>query len=143
VEPAFLVPGVVRRVIAGHAARERPNECCGLLVGRGRHVAAAVPMRNVEASPTRFRLDSHEHIDLRRAVRRATPPLGVIGVYHSHPTGPARPSPADLAEALYPDWLHVIAAFVGDRVRVRGFVLRAGRMRPVRLTSDPTGEGMP
>lgn len=134
---AFVLPHDVRLAIASHAARDRPLECCGLLVGRGRTVIAAVPMRNVAASPTRFRVDDREHIGLRRALRLISPPAHVIGVYHSHPTGAARPSPTDVAEAHYPDWLYVIAGFVGSRVRVRGFVLGAGRMWAVRLVADP------
>jgi proteasome lid subunit RPN8/RPN11 len=94
-------------------------------------------MRNVEASATRFRLDDREHIALRRALRLVSPPLCVIGVYHSHPAGPARPSRTDLVEALYPEWLYVVAGLAGARVRVRGFVLEAGRMRPVRLGARP------
>jgi proteasome lid subunit RPN8/RPN11 len=123
--------------MADHARRDRPLECCGLLIGRGRSVTGAVAMRNVEASPTRFRVDDREHIALRRALRLLSPPLDVIGVYHSHPSGPARPSPTDLAEASYPEWLYVIVGMAGDRVRVRGFVLETGRMRPVRLCQGP------
>jgi proteasome lid subunit RPN8/RPN11 len=136
---AFVLPDDVRRAIADHAIRDRPLECCGLLVGRDRTVIAAVPMRNVAASSTRFRIDDREHIGLRRALRLISPPAHVIGVYHSHPMGPARPSPTDLADAHYPDWLYVIAGFVDSRVRVRGFMLEAGRMWPVRLSTgtDP------
>jgi proteasome lid subunit RPN8/RPN11 len=126
----------VRQLIARHSLRDWPLECCGLLVGRNRIVMDAVPMRNVLASPTRFRLDDREHIDLRRHLRSLSPARGIIGVYHSHPSGVARPSPTDLAEAFYPEWLYVIAAVNGDRVRVRGFVLEDRRMRPVRLRAD-------
>ncbi len=135
--PPFVMPDDVRRTITDHAERDRPLECCGLLVGRDRTVIAAVPMRNVAASPTRFRVDDREHIGLRRALRLISPRAHVIGVYHSHPTGAARPSPTDVAEAHYPDWLYVIAGFVGSRVRVRGFVPGAGRMWAVRLVAGP------
>jgi proteasome lid subunit RPN8/RPN11 len=135
----FVLPPAVRQTIADHARRDRPLECCGLLVGRGRAVTAAVAMRNVEASATRFRLDAREHVALMRALRLVSPPLSVVGVYHSHPAGPARPSRTDLAEAFYPEWLYVVAGVAGARVRVRGFVLAAGQMRPVRLRARPEG----
>lgn len=135
----FVLPHDVRQAIADHAARDRPIECCGLLVGRDRAVIAAVPTRNLAASPTRFRVDDREHIDLRRALRLVSPPLHVIGAYHSHPTGPARPSPTDVAEAHYPDWVYVVAGFTAEHVRVRGFALEDGRMRPVRLVATRAG----
>jgi proteasome lid subunit RPN8/RPN11 len=28
--------------------------------------------------------------------------LELLGIYHSHPTGPDRPSPTDIAENMYP-----------------------------------------
>jgi proteasome lid subunit RPN8/RPN11 len=134
---AFVLPPAVRKAMADHARRDRPLECCGLLVGRGRSVTGAVPMRNVEASATRFRLDDREHIALRRALRLVSPPLHVMGVYHSHPEGPARPSITDLAEAFYPEWLYIVVGMAGHRVRVRGFVIEAGGMRPIRLRAEP------
>lgn len=130
---AFFLPATARRAIVAHAAREHPHECCGLLVGQGRSIVDAIPMRNVEASPTKFRIDDREHIALRRTLRTASPPLRILGVYHSHPSGPARPSPTDVAEAFYPEWVYVIAAVANGRARVRGFVLDDGRMRPIRL----------
>ena len=139
--PPFVLPDDARRTIVDHATRDRPLECCGLLVGRDRTVIAAVPMRNAAASASRFRVDDREHIALRRALRLISPPAHVIGVYHSHPAGPARPSPTDLAEAHYPDWLYVIAGFVGSRVQVRGFMLEAGRMSPVRLNRHGPARG--
>jgi len=94
-----------------------------------------VPMRNLEASPVRFRIDDREHIALRRSLRHTSPARHIIGVYHSHPSGPARPSPRDLADAHYPEWLYLVIAFAGTYVRVRGFALNGGRPRPVRLRS--------
>lgn len=117
-QPARLLPAAVRRAIVAHARRDAPLECCGLLVGRGRSVIAAMPMRNTAASPTRFRLDDREHIELRRTLRRFEPPLEILGVYHSHPRGPAVPSSTDVAEAHYPEWLYVIVGLRGVRAEV-------------------------
>lgn len=115
---ASALPAAVRRAIVTHARREAPLECCGLLVGRGRSVIAAVPMLNAAASRTRFRLDDREHIEWRRTLRRFEPPLEILGVYHSHPRGPAVPSPTDEAEAYYPDWLYVIVGLRGKRAQI-------------------------
>jgi proteasome lid subunit RPN8/RPN11 len=136
----FVLPVRVRQAMVDHARRDHPLECCGLLVGRGRRVTAAVPMRNLEASRTRFRLDDREHIALRRSLRLVSPPLEVIGLYHSHPDGPSRPSPRDIAEAHYPGWVHVIIGGAPSTPRVRGFAIEGARARPLRLcTALPDG----
>ena len=57
------IPAVVRRAIVAHARRERPNECCGLLLGRGTAVQFALPVANVLASATRYRIsDGHSSL---------------------------------------------------------------------------------
>ena len=126
-----LLPLAVRRAIVAHARETHPAECCGLLVGRGRRVRFAVRMRNVADSPTRYRLDDRAHIALRKALRAFTPPLAIVGVYHSHPDGTAAPSPTDLAEAYYAEWVHVI---VGGRGDLRACRIERGRARRVILT---------
>jgi proteasome lid subunit RPN8/RPN11 len=70
-------------------------EACGALLGRrdqegNWHVAEAVPMRNIFASPIYFEFDPSElvAIDLEQPER-------MIGVYHSHPAGPAMASATD------------------------------------------------
>jgi proteasome lid subunit RPN8/RPN11 len=127
------LPLDVRRAIIAHARRERPRECCGLLVGRGRRVSFAVAATNVEASETRFRLDDREHLTLRRVLRAFQPPLAIIGVYHSHPNGDAWPSETDVAEAAYPAWLYVIVGLKTTRAAVGAFRLRNGRILRVTL----------
>ncbi len=94
---------------------------------------AAVPMANIDERPTRFRIADEQHIDVRRALRESRPPLAILGVYHSHPAGTAWPSPTDIADAMYPEWLYVIAGLAGRRSTLRAFRIRHGRAFPVRL----------
>ncbi|RPF71961.1 M67 family metallopeptidase [Aurantiacibacter spongiae] len=80
--------------IAAHAAREHPRECCGILTGSGMDVTGTLPAGNVHSSPeTHFEIDPQALIDAHRATRSGGP--DVLGYYHSHPHGPARPSPTD------------------------------------------------
>jgi proteasome lid subunit RPN8/RPN11 len=123
----------IRRAVIEHADRARPYECCGFIVGTPSRLMAAVPMVNVDERPTRFRIADEQHIDVRRALRESRPPLAIQGVYHSHPAGPAWPSPTDVAEAMYPGWLYVIAGLWRDRWTLRAFRIRHGRACPVRL----------
>lgn len=119
--------------MVAHARREGPRECCGLLVGRGHTVLAAVPTMNLEPGEGRFRVNEREHFQLRRAVRLVSPPLVILGVYHSHPGGAVRPSPRDVAEAFYPEWVYVVVGGESTR-RVRAFEIRDGRISPRRVS---------
>jgi len=130
---AVKMPPAVRRAIVAHARRDRPNECCGLLLGTSNVVQFALPMANDAASATRFRIDDAAHIEWRRLLRSFAPPLSIVGVYHSHPRGAAEPSPRDLAEAMYPDWLYAIVGLGERPPALRVFQISRGRARRVSL----------
>jgi proteasome lid subunit RPN8/RPN11 len=133
---ALVLPAHIRRAIVAHARRAHPHECCGLLVGRAGRVLFAKPTRNVDARPdARYEVDARQHLDLQRALRDTVPSLDVIGVYHSHPEGPARPSATDLAEAHYPGWTYVIVGLAGGGAHIRAFRVVDGRARSVGLAS--------
>ena len=132
--PGVVLPSAVRRAIVAHAREAHPAECCGLLVGGGRRVDFAVRMPNVADSPTRYRLDDRAHIELRKNLRAFTPPLAIVGVYHSHPDGTAAPSPTDVAEAHYAEWVYVIVGTRAGRSLLRAYSITGGHARrlPVR-----------
>ena len=117
------------RTMLQHARRERPRECCGLLVGARGRIAVAVPMPNLARSRTRYRVDPAAHIALQRVLRVIAPETSIVGVYHSHPLGPAVPSETDVAEALYPDWIHVIIGLADRRPQLRAFVIKGDMVR--------------
>ncbi len=119
--------------MVAHARRARPRECCGVLLGTGGRVACAIPMRNAARGRTRDRVDPAEPIALRRALREIAPSVAIIGVYHSHPRGPARPSETDVIEALYPDWVHLVIGLGGARPAVRAFTIAGGRVRALAI----------
>ena len=126
------LPAAVRQAIVRHARASAPEECCGLLLGTGRRIRFALPMRNVAARPrARYRIDDKDHLGVRRWVRRVEPPLSIVGVYHSHPAGRARPSARDVAEAHYPDWMWIIVGRGG--AEVAAFAIRSGRVTRLPL----------
>ena len=127
------IPAAVRRAIVAHAMRDRPNECCGLLLGRATAVQFALPMANVLASPTRYRISDEAHIACRRFLRALAPELSIVGVYHSHPATAAEPSPRDIAEAMYPEWLYAIVGLAEKRPSFGVFRIAGGRARKVSL----------
>ena len=84
--------------LRSQATRAHPTECCGILLGHGAAITAAVPTRNVHPTPgTHFEIDPQALIEAHRAARAGGPQ--VLGYYHSHPTGSARPSATDQAMA--------------------------------------------
>jgi proteasome lid subunit RPN8/RPN11 len=112
------LPTAVKRAIVAHARRDAPRECCGFLVGHRTRVTFALPMKNVDPRPNSgFQIDPAEHVAVRRVLRQMAPALEIIGVYHSHPVGPATPSPRDIAESHYPEWLFLIVGSKGRSVR--------------------------
>jgi proteasome lid subunit RPN8/RPN11 len=122
------LPNVVRAAIARHALRDAPRECCGFLLGTAGRVVYALPATNVSRAPlTRYRVDPREHIALQRTLRRLTPPLTVVGVYHSHPRGPAAPSSSDVKEAYVREWAHIIVDLSGRSPGMSAWMIRDGR----------------
>lgn len=94
--------------IVADAQNHPGQEVCGLLFGTKDRIAEAKAAENVAKSPAdSFEIDPQQLFDAIRRERAGGPAL--IGHYHSHPTGDARPSRRD-AEAAEPDgrlWLIV------------------------------------
>ncbi len=89
----MVVAPALRRVLEEHAAAEAPNEACGLLALRDGVAERYIPCVNTAASPYRF--------DLRvpdPALIFELEDDGLeLAVFHSHPTGLAKPSRTDIA----------------------------------------------
>ncbi|MGN3972999.1 Mov34/MPN/PAD-1 family protein [Tsuneonella sp. SYSU-LHT278] len=108
--------GVVATIV-GHAATARPREACGLLFGKGDVIDSATRCANVHPQPeTHFEIDPQALIDAHRAARSGGPP--VIGYWHSHPSGPPRPSATDRKQATGDGRVWAIVAFDRSKGRV-------------------------
>jgi [CysO sulfur-carrier protein]-S-L-cysteine hydrolase len=103
-EPGVVALRVTRdqlEKIIIQAQAEAPNECCGMLAGRGEVVEAVFPGRNKDRSPTTYFMDP---VDQLRAFRQMDERgWDLIGIYHSHPKTEAAPSRTDRARALDQD----------------------------------------
>lgn len=90
-----------------------PREACGLLLGTGSEIQTAVPTANVAADPAHhFEIDPAALIAAHKAARHGGPQ--VLGYFHSHPNGLARPSATDAASAARDGKVWAIAAPVND-----------------------------
>ena len=108
-----LPESVVADLVA-HCRSVLPNEGCGYLVGdpeTGR-IDRFVPITNAAASPTRFVLEPHAQLAAERAIDDAGE--HVVGIAHSHPSGPNEPSATDIADAAQYDPLGVFIHVIVD-----------------------------
>lgn len=86
-----------------------PQEVCGMLFGNGARITHAVGATNVAPDPSRhFEIDPVALIGAHRAMRAGGPAL--LGYFHSHPNGLARPSATDADSAARDGRVWIIAA---------------------------------
>jgi proteasome lid subunit RPN8/RPN11 len=123
----------VRQALVAPAQASRPRECCGLLVGAKGVLHFIVPTRNVARGRSRYRVDPRAHLSVQRTLRGFIPALEVVGAYHSHPRGAARPSVRDVAQANDPAWVHLIVGLAGGRARIGAFRIAHGRVERLRI----------
>jgi proteasome lid subunit RPN8/RPN11 len=127
------LPAAVRNALIEHAKREAPNECCGLLIGKGASVSECHPARNKVASQNRFQINPADHFVAIRKARAAG--LEVVGAYHSHPNSAALPSPSDLAEASDGAPVMLIVSLLPPEPVVRAFLLEKSGSKELRLVA--------
>ncbi|MBK9781719.1 MAG: M67 family metallopeptidase [Anaerolineales bacterium] len=96
----------IQQMIA-HVDAHLPYEACGLLAGRGSSVENVLMVTNQAQSPVRYLMDPIEQLHAFEWIEAQG--LDLLGIFHSHPTGPETVSPTDIAEAAY-DVVYVIVS---------------------------------
>jgi proteasome lid subunit RPN8/RPN11 len=139
----------VVEAITAHARRDRPRECCGILLGTADELVEAVAADNVASEPLRsYEVSPADHIAQIRRCRDAATAEGaglqVVGVYHSHPHSAAVPSPTDLDQA-YQEYVYLIVGPAGDSaaLEIRAYRLSGDRFVDLQLTITGGPEGPP
>jgi proteasome lid subunit RPN8/RPN11 len=126
---------VIDAMIA-HARDVAPNECCGLLAGADRLIDECIRTRNVKASPTEYLVDPADHFAAIRRLRNEG--REVVGAYHSHPRSAAVPSPTDVSEAHYPEFVYLIVSLAcADQPDVRAYAIEDGNFAQVGIVPVP------
>lgn len=119
--------------IARHAEGGYPNEICGLLLGKdvdGRRVISnSIPVENTFEKGEqyhRFSITPQAMLAAEKLARLDR--LDVVGVYHSHPNAPARPSEYDLDHAAWTSWTYLIVSVQdGNTADIRAWKLDEDR----------------
>ncbi|MFC5278559.1 desampylase [Halorubrum rubrum] len=114
--------------VVDHAVRGDDAEVCGVLAGKrvgeretdrerdADHERSLVtevrPAENVAETPeTRYRIDPEEAVAIVESLE--SDGREVVGFYHSHPAGPARPSETDVARATWVGYSYAVCALDG------------------------------
>jgi proteasome lid subunit RPN8/RPN11 len=124
-------------ILAGmksHASSTYPEECCGLLLGvfeggsRTKRVIESKRMGNVfvkEERYHRYTIDPKEFLVTETDAESRG--LEVVGIYHSHPDAPAKPSQFD-TNLAWPTLSYVVMRVTNSRPEeTRSWVLRDDR----------------
>ena len=115
----LFIPEEVIALIREHGEQSYPEEGAGFLLGRvngdAREVTALLPLLNAredEARHNRYLITPQDM--LRGEQEAASQGVDVIGVFHSHPDHPARPSEFDREWAL-PWFSYIITSVQNGR----------------------------
>ena len=100
------------RDIYDHTEASYPNECCGLMIGtmsgadtRVVHTFRKCSNLNTERARDRYQLDPLDMLKAEREFEGS--PWDIVGIYHSHPDHPSRPSQTD-TDGAFPVYSYVI-----------------------------------
>ncbi len=125
-----IAPHLIER-IRDHGRKAYPHECCGLLVGSANGSAKSVTgLRAVsnarEDSPrNRYLISPEDWLEADRKTRKEG--LDIVGVYHSHPDHPSRPSEFD-KEHAFPWYSYIIVSVAeGEAADLMSWILRDDR----------------
>lgn len=106
-----------------HVKAQSPLEACGLLAGKNDRVEKIITVKNQAESPVRFVMDPYEQLDAFTWMEFNN--LDLVGIFHSHPFGPATASPTDIAEAAY-EVIQMIVSPGDAGWQARGFWIERG-----------------
>ncbi len=129
----LVLRGEVMNQIRRHGEETYPRECCGFLLGSQDDGARLVSQmrrqanERTESQENRFLITPLQFREAERAARRAG--LLMVGIYHSHPDSPARPSEYDRDHAW--PWYSYLILSVGAG--------RAGEASAWTLKDDRSG----
>jgi proteasome lid subunit RPN8/RPN11 len=115
------------------ALRDAPKEACGVIGGKWGVARKCYPMRNVDPEPLDHYMTTpvEGYVVLREMAEDRLHPMGI---WHSHPRGPASMSNEDIRYAVDPATIYIIVSPKGKgRKRIRAFRAKQGRAKELRI----------
>ena len=113
-----IVPGDIMERMRAHGEETYPHECCGFMLGSAEEGLQRISeVRSQENERTdsrenRFVISPQQFRAAEKYARKAG--LLLVGIYHSHPDSPARPSEYDRDHA-WPWFSYVIVSVKGGK----------------------------
>ena len=109
-----------------------PDEACGLVGGINGVSKGVYGVENELNSPERFRMEAHELVQALLNIEANG--LDLVAIYHSHPSGPSRPSQTDIDEFAYPGVPYLIWHLQDGEWSCRAFRIEAGVFSEIDLS---------
>ena len=116
--------------MVAHVDAQLPLEACGLLAGKGSSVESVLVVANQAQNPVRFVMDPIGQLQAFEWIESQG--LDLLGIFHSHPTGPETVSPTDIEDSAY-SVVNVVLARVNGGWRARGFWIEGDGFEEVHL----------
>lgn len=130
------LPPELAQELVDHAIRDLPNECCGLIAGRGDTAVRLHPATNSEGSPFMYVMDPREQMELMDQIDESGDDL--LAIYHSHTRSAAYPSRTDVELAFFPDTLYLIVSIADrDAPVIRAFRLSRTAPEGEQIAEEP------
>jgi proteasome lid subunit RPN8/RPN11 len=113
-----VVPAGILERMRRHGEETYPHECCGFMLGSAEDgLQRIVEIRSqanerTESRENRFLITPDQFKAAESAARKAG--LQLVGIYHSHPDSPARPSEYDRDHA-WPWFSYIIVSVKGGK----------------------------
>lgn len=132
----LIIPRIVVDGVFAHAQAELPEECCGILTGRFTNdvgtIVSSIALVNELHSPTAYRSEPRSLFTAMRTLREQS--FDLVGIYHSHPKSPAKPSRRDRDEWTYAEAACVIVGLSGGSPELRAW--RMNESTPSEIPID-------
>ncbi len=121
--------------IISQAREEVPNECCGMIGGKGEEATTVYRARNAEASPFRYGIDGQEQLNLMNRMGDVGEDL--VAIYHSHTKSAAYPSQTDVNLAGWPEAVYLIVSLADPEAPdLKGFWIEDGKIAEAELVVE-------
>jgi [CysO sulfur-carrier protein]-S-L-cysteine hydrolase len=119
--------------MVAHAREDLPNECCGMVGGKGDEATEVIRVGNSAASPLRYEMDPQEQYNALKSIEDGGGEL--LAIYHSHTKSAAYPSQTDVNQAVaWPDQVYVIVSLADeDAPDVKAYLLKDLRIADAAL----------
>ena len=103
-----------------YTKKELPNEACAILAGKNNTISKVYLMKNIQKQSDNFLMEPEEQFKVVKDIRKEN--LEMLGIFHSHPNSPTRPSIRDISMAFYPEVVYFILSLEDrDNPVLKGF----------------------